>query len=167
MTILSSPTEPQQRNDVLSYQHSKSLPIKTASSSSMSIRTDLFPPTPSSSFIASSEKEHTPREELKIPVYTKYQSMMLQDHSPTSTPHTTVNPDDPEDEGLYLLWTNRMLRDQGHRPYSYTLVDNDDDAESDASEEEDLETAFSSSYYSCSSLFACFSFSSSSRRRRQ
>lgn len=39
---------------------------------------------------------------------------------PSTPPHTTVGPD--EDESLYLLWTDQILRNHGLRPQSYRTL---------------------------------------------
>jgi hypothetical protein len=50
-------------------------------------------------------------------------------YTPPTPPHTTITPND-NDEGIYLLWTQHMLRQKGFRPSSYNL--NDDDSDSDS-----------------------------------
>ncbi|KAI8581692.1 hypothetical protein K450DRAFT_230745 [Umbelopsis ramanniana AG] len=50
-------------------------------------------------------------------------------YTPPTPPHTTIAPND-NDEGIYLLWTQHMLRQKGFRPSSYNL--NDDDSDSDS-----------------------------------
>ncbi|KAI8099139.1 uncharacterized protein BX664DRAFT_320493 [Halteromyces radiatus] len=56
------------------------------------------------------------------------------DEAPPTPPHTTISPND-DDEGLYLLWTHQLLREQGFRPSrSYCQNTEDDDDESSQSE---------------------------------
>ncbi|KAI9285185.1 hypothetical protein BC943DRAFT_50653 [Umbelopsis sp. AD052] len=50
-------------------------------------------------------------------------------YTPPTPPHTTITPND-NDEGIYLLWTQHMLRQKGFRPSSYNI--NDDDSDSDS-----------------------------------
>jgi hypothetical protein len=50
-------------------------------------------------------------------------------YTPPTPPHTTITPND-NDQGIYLLWTQHMLRQKGFRPSSYQI--NDDDSDSDS-----------------------------------
>jgi hypothetical protein len=50
-------------------------------------------------------------------------------YTPPTPPHTTITPND-NDEGIYLLWTQHMLRQKGFRPSSYNLNDEDSDSDS-------------------------------------
>ncbi|CAO3593879.1 unnamed protein product [Absidia cylindrospora] len=66
------------------------------------------------------------------------------DEAPPTPPHTTISPND-DDEGLYLLWTHQLLREQGFRPsscrtnsYNQQHSDDDNDDESSLSDEASL-----------------------------
>ncbi|KAI8379399.1 uncharacterized protein BYT42DRAFT_325549 [Radiomyces spectabilis] len=54
------------------------------------------------------------------------------DQVPSTPPYSTISPND-DDEGLYLLWTHQILREQGYRPASCRPDDDEDDYSMDSS----------------------------------
>ncbi|ORZ04626.1 hypothetical protein BCR42DRAFT_429085 [Absidia repens] len=155
------------------------------STSSLSIPTIKkyaeLPPTPSSSYchsVASKESRFSSlmgRQADRMPSssssasrlvvpkkYGSFLSIPLSDdtlsfdEAPPTPPHTTISPND-DDEGLYLLWTHQLLREQGFRPSScrtnsykqqqHLDSDNDDDDDESSQSDEDSLHATSAQHY--------------------
>ncbi|CAO3640706.1 unnamed protein product [Cunninghamella blakesleeana] len=79
-------------------------------------------------------------------------NLSLNSVAPSTPSHTTINPDE-DDEGLYLLWTQQLLREQGLRPSSFRTKSfqyDDDDDFSDESSLSNISTSksFLSSFFS-------------------
>jgi hypothetical protein len=58
-------------------------------------------------------------------------SILDDDYTPPTPPHTTITPNE-NDEGIYLSWTQHMLRQQGFRPSSYNNDHGDSGSDSDS-----------------------------------
>ncbi|KAI8334821.1 hypothetical protein BC941DRAFT_515557 [Chlamydoabsidia padenii] len=123
-----------------------------------------LPPTPSSSYchsVASRESRFSTLVGRQTDGYTlssssssrlavpkQYGSFLNMPLSgmPLSAPPTPLHTTIGSDEGLYLLWTQQLLREQGYRPYSCRQDDTDDDDDDDESSQSD--TSIISPYYS-------------------
>ncbi|KAI8332018.1 hypothetical protein BC941DRAFT_134687 [Chlamydoabsidia padenii] len=131
-----------------------------------------LPPTPSSSYCHSviSKDRQADRDRStsmtsitsapKLPAgpkhYGSFKSMPLSDDTlsfdsaPPTPPNTTISPND-DDEGLYLLWTHQILREQGFRPSSCRTNsyhgNNDQDSDDDDDDDSSLSASVASITY--------------------
>ncbi|KAI7897477.1 uncharacterized protein BX663DRAFT_304854 [Cokeromyces recurvatus] len=86
-----------------------------------------LPPTPSSSnfsLCSNNEDCYDPLSKDKSSL-----SMIIHNYGTISS----VNSVDEDDEGLYLSWTHQLLRENGYKPSSCKLQDDDDDSSMNSS----------------------------------
>lgn len=82
------------------------------------------------------------REENSISSFRSYYSYGSIETS-SSSKSTTISSHDNDDEGLYLYWTNQLLKERGYEPSPLKryMNDNDDDNDSIASSISDISSA--------------------------
>ncbi|CAO3635563.1 unnamed protein product [Cunninghamella echinulata] len=80
-------------------------------------------------------------------------NLSLHSATPSTPSHTTINPNE-DDESLYLLWAQQLLREQGIRPSSsfrtksFQYDDNDDYSDESSLSDISVSTSFLSSFFS-------------------